>query len=795
MVIATLFFAGRDWIWLSIALVALGLVTLLWNYFHAPVNRGTRIACFALKFAGLAALALCLLEPLWSRPQARPGANYFAIIADNSQGMQIKDAGQTKSRGENLAAWLSADQTPWQADLGAFFRVRRYLFDSRLRPTAQFGDLKFDGVSSALMTSLEQLQQRYQGEPLAGILLFTDGNATDWAGQSFPLNLPPVYPIVIGNNEPVPDLAISKVSISQTAFEDSPVNIGAEIAATHFQNRTITARLVDLQKTATNSTLPLAIQEQRLTIPSDAQVVPIQFSFRPDRSGISFYELQLSVDQTGSLSSLPAEATHFNNTRIVHVDRGQGPYRLLYISGRPNWEYKFLSRALAEDPEIQMAALVRIAKREPKFQFKGRQGESSNPLFRGFDRKDEETERYDQPVLIRLNIRDPSELIGGFPNTAEELFAYHAVILDDIEAEFFKHEQLSLIERFVSERGGGFLMLGGQESFGDGGYARTPVSDLLPVYVERLGQPRPLSNLRLHLTREGWIQPWTRLRDTEPAEKDRLKSMPAFQVINRVRDLKPGAQIIATAIDNSNEEYPALAIHRFGRGRSAAWLVGDTWRWGLRDESLHRDMDKAWRQLVRWLIADVPQRVELAVRPAGKELPGGVQIQVRARDKEFRPLDNASVKIAIKAVAAGTNASATMPETEVVAEPSLSEPGLFEALFLPRHTAGYQATATVVDGEGSELGTAAGAWTSNPAAEEFKILQPNTALLEQLADATGGEVIKLESLEGLVKTLPRRNAPITETATTPVWHSSWIFLFALACFVAEWGLRRTRGLA
>ena len=52
----------------------------------------------------------------------------------------------------------------------------------------------------------------------------------------------------------------------------------------------------------------------------------------------------------------------------------------------------------------------------------------------------------------------------GLPQS-EELFSYHAVIVDDLEANFFKTSQQALLEEFVSLRGGGFLMLGGLESF------------------------------------------------------------------------------------------------------------------------------------------------------------------------------------------------------------------------------------------------------------------------------------------------------------------------------------------
>ena len=113
--------------------------------------------------------------------------------------------------------------------------------------------------------------------------------------------------------------------------------------------------------------------------------------------------------------------------------------------------------------------------------------QSTSPLFDGFDHPDAETaERSDQPVLIRLGKKlDGVELRDGFPKTADELYRYHAIMLDDLEAGFFTPDQLALLRNFVSQRGGGLLMLGGPDSFASGKYDRTPVGELLPVYLNR----------------------------------------------------------------------------------------------------------------------------------------------------------------------------------------------------------------------------------------------------------------------------------------------------------------------
>jgi hypothetical protein len=42
----------------------------------------------------------------------------------------------------------------------------------------------------------------------------------------------------------------------------------------------------------------------------------------------------------------------------------------------------------------------------------------------------------------------------------------------------------------------------------------------------------------------------------------RLQGMPTFQVLNPVREVKPGASIIATVSDETGKSFPALVVQR-----------------------------------------------------------------------------------------------------------------------------------------------------------------------------------------------------------------------------------------
>jgi len=783
--------AGR-WVLPAAVLAAAAMALLIWSYRRTPRIGVARITAFCLKALALMLAALCLLEPLWTGRRAESGANFFAVVADNSNGMTICDAGSTRSRGEILHAALQLESAGWLGKLADDFQVRRYIFDSRLRRTTDFSELVFDGKATAIGATLRTIAQRYRNRPLACILLLTDGNATDTAEKFYDLSgVPPVYPVLIGRAGRQKDISLSNVSVTQTSFEDAPVMIQADIEASGYAGKTVA---IDLIEDANN-----LIERRQWAVSGNDVKQVFRFRVRPEKTGVLFYSLnaaEMLKDESLAESAASSEATAANNHRTIVVERGKGPYRILYVAGRPNWEYKFLMRAVSEDPQVQLVGLLRVARREPKYDWRGRFGETTNPLYRGFDGvDDEQTEQYDQPVLVRLNARDDVELRDGFPRTRQELFGYHAVILDDVEAEFFTSEQMDLLRSFVSERGGGFLMLGGKESFQKGNFERTAIGRLLPVHLDRLPQEPPADRGRLNLTRQGWLQPWARLRDNEQAEEQRLSNMPDFRVFNRLASVKAGATVVATIGDESSADsgFPALVVQRFGKGRTAALTVGDIWRWGLKESEMHNDMNKFWRQTLRWLVADVPERISIVPVLQSDPASGGNQavvLTVHARNEEFEPMDGVSVAVEVR--------DPQGEKVRLTAEPVPTEAGLFEAAYVPRISGGYYASVTVAGSEATQLGAAETGWAVDLDAQEFRSIRPNLALLERIARQTSGQVIELGELDDFARGLPARNAPVTTTWIKPLWDLPGVlpalFLIILICFAGEWALRRRRGL-
>lgn len=781
--IAEIVLGSPPWLGAAAVLAVAGGLVVWWGYRQASGPRWVRVVAALLKTAGILLLASLLVEPLFSGTRPKPGSNLFFVLVDHSRSLQLADRGAEQTRAAALTASL-AESSAWLTRLGQDFELRRYLFDTTLRPASQLAGLSFDGQASRLFTALHTLGQRHRGQPVAGILLFSDGNATDEPLPPDVLKtLPPIYPVVLGAAEGQVDLSVARVLVTQTNFEAAPVTLVAELAHQGLAGRRVGLRVLDEQGQE--------VQRRMLTVPAGTEPMAERLLLKPERPGVSFYTVHAFLEgEEAATLGRTVEATLENNRRLATVDRGGGPYRVLYVGGRPNWEFKFLRRAVDEDDEIQLVGLVRIARREPRFTFLGRSGERTNPLFRGFHAPGDDTaEQYDEPVLIRLGTEDREELRAGFPKEPEELFRYHAVVLDDVEAAFFRQDQLSLLQQFVSHRGGGLLMLGGKESFAEGGYSRTPVGEMLPVYLERrtTAPPPDQPAYRWRLTREGWLQPWARLRTNEADEGQRLAKAPPLKSLNPVGLLKPGASVVAEVVDSQGQTQPALVVHTFGRGRVGALLAGDLWRWGLRRAAPDdQDLERTWRQMVRWLVADVPQRVEVDARRIEEGALGGVELTIRVRDAQFLPLDNAQVHLRV-----------TQPDGRVVeltAASSDQVAGTYVASFLARQAGPHRASVSVVAPDGSPVGRRETGWAVEPQTEEFRRLGADHAALQRLARETGGEVVPLDGLDAFVRSLPRRKVPVVEHWTWPLWHHSGVFACALACLLGEWALRRIRGM-
>jgi len=101
---------------------------------------------------------------------------------------------------------------------------------------------------------------------------------------------------------------------------------------------------------------------------------------------------------------------------------------------------------------------------------------------------------------IRLQVRDSAT----FPQTLQELAGYDGVVLSDVPARELTEQSMTMVRDYVEKLGGGFVMIGGKNSFGVGGYYRTPIEEILPVKMKAPDKEERFSTaLALVLDRSG----------------------------------------------------------------------------------------------------------------------------------------------------------------------------------------------------------------------------------------------------------------------------------------------------
>jgi hypothetical protein len=186
-----------------------------------------------------------------------------------------------------------------------------------------------------------------------------------------------------------------------------------------------------------------------------------------------------------------------------------------------------------------------------------------------------------------------------------------------------------------------------------------------------------------------------------------------------------------------------------------------------------------WLQLMRAMVATAPANVSLS----SDATVGDSAIQLRAefRDDAYRPVDALHVS-AVVSHEDGESWSVDLL-------PSADEAGVFVAdTALDRSGAWYFEAIAERDGEVFDT-VRSSAYSESGQAEYFNIRR-NSALLQRLSEATGGQTFEPDNIAALPDLLRYSDAGITEQIHRPIWDAMVVFLLLLGLKSGEWLLRR-----
>ena len=711
---------------------------------HGMLSGARPIAIWLLETALIALLLFLLWHPALSVATLRPQQNVVAVLVDDSRSMSIADESGTR-----LARAQSLLNGGLLKSLGDRFQVRLYKFGTDAQRIQKSLEIAGTAPATRIGNTLDRVMAESSSLPLGAIVLLTDG--ADNAGgidldtvAAIRRQRIPIHTVGLGREHPERDVEVVDALLAARALPQSRLTATVTLQSYGLSGNKARLSVRDAGK---------VLASQDVALKGDGALQTEAITFNVGQAGPK--TLEIGVD------AVSGEENTLNNkiSRVVNV-QARKP-RILYFDGEPQWEYKFVRRAMDDNPEIVVFSMERTTQNKIY-----RQPCPAGGCPDGFK-------------------HDEKELEDGFPSKAEDLFAFQGLMLADVEAGYFTPAQQQLIHDFVDRRGGGLLFLGGRASLSDGGYASSSLSDLVPTKLPANKSTFHRDFSKVELAAAGRENILTRLDDNPERNVQRWKEIPMVADYQEVGEPKPGATTLLSVTPQSRSAMPLLVTEPYGRGRTAVFATSGSWRWKM--WMAHEDKTHAtfWQQMFRYLVTDAPSQVTATTPKTVLADDTRVPIRVEVRDKEYKPLSTARVQARFLAP---DGSSATL---------ELSPRPLEEGVYTGEWTAekpGSYVVEMLAGEEQQEVGRDVLAFRrEDGVAENFHTGQ-NRELLQKLSDQTGGKYYTSADASKLPNEISYSEAGITSRETRDLWDMPVIFLLALGIRASEWTLRRKWGV-
>lgn len=731
----------------TILLVAIGVAVLLLGVYlysrkSQRVTDGWRVTLIAIRCALIVAMALCLMRPVIVVPAVIPQSSFAAVLMDDSASMLIADE-KDQPRIET-ARQLMTTGSAFHTALTEKFKVRGFRFAGGADPLQDPSELTGSGQHTNLVNSIDQALRDLSGLPIAGVIVISDGAQTtesDIGGLITNLRGrgAPVFAVGVGRTTLEGDLELVRATAPRRLLPGSPATAELLIRASGIPEQSVKIELIEDNHHLRTQVVPL--QGKEVT-----EVVRI--SFTPSSPGLHSY--------TVIAQPLEGEPVKENNTQRFVLEVEDSHPRVLYLEGEPRWEFGKLRGAMGDEKNVTLVSLLRSA--DGKF--------------------------------YRQGVESGEELTSGFPKAEEDIFKYQALIIGSIEATFFTFDQLRAIEQFVARRGGSLLALAGSKAFNAGGYANTPLADLLPVYLRgEPAAPAGSQTFKVALAERGRDHRVARLAEQQDQNVKSWEQMPAITLPEVLSETKPGATVIleARSADGAGQSAPLLVEERYGRGRTLAMMASDTWRWRMMLDSKNKVFETFWRNLMRYMVESVRRQVEADLERTAYVTGEPVRIRVEVADKKFTGIADAQV-----------SARVTTPTGQALVLQALrsGEAGFagYAASLVPDEEGVYRVEVTARKGEETVGETKMTFLAGPPNREAFGAAQ-NEELLRRLAIETGGAYYNLDQAKNLVEDMTHTETGSSVRATYELWDMPINFLIVVGLAAVEWFIRKRKGLA
>ncbi len=723
---------------LSVALVLVSLAALVIEMRRREHRGGSGgVAILGTGVLALLALLVAIVRPVRISANESVVGPRVMVLADVSRSMALMDGNEPRAarRDRVLAALRKGSPGARFTILGFGDGLPLPLTDGA---SAAGGEPRDRARRSDLRAALAALAKGAEERP-AAVVVISDGRLGD----------PP---------EDAPEAALSELGRSLGAKVHT-------IATTRRVPADASVRRVSAAGAVAHVPLPLRVEIGCAGGLRCADVTVVARELREDgppallasgianvKDGKASVDLTVTFERAGSrilevaITAPEGDEIPDNDRRLVTFNVARERIRVLHVAGRPTNDVRALRQWLKSDASIDLVAFFIL--RTP----------TDNP-----------SATNDELALI--------------PFPVEELFSEHlpsfdAVILQDFDAQPYNMEKhLPALARYV-HAGGGLVMVGGPNAFVAGGYAGTPLAEVLPVDLD--GSPGATAADTTKVvpawTDEGRSAPL--LGPLRAIVGEELPPMPGANVLGDVR--KGGIVLLQhpTRTTRSGSPMPLLAVAEQGDGRSIALGVDGAWLLqfsALGARTSGRGYGAFWDGLLGWLMRD--PRFE----PAQVELGDGCLANIPAKLRVHVPASKGPLAVEVTRLDQRS-------EPVRVALPVTEGGGTMEATLPPLPAGGY--TARV------RLGTSPTTrrdFACEAGGDEWADSRPDGEHLRRLAEATKGSFFWADG--SLSLPLPEPTVVATERHVTPI-APPWLWtLLAAALLGGHWVVRRRSGLS
>ncbi|MBM4032504.1 MAG: VWA domain-containing protein [Planctomycetes bacterium] len=744
---------------------------LYWR--ESAVSRGRRAFLGVFRAVVYAIIIVLLFEPVFGIEMSVKLRQSFVVLLDCSESMAIADARRKERELEEAA--MALGKLPFEkgvqvmdaktrAEASAVrridlakgildnphldlfkkleqnYRLRYFSFAADLVPASGEGDelaaslrkVAANGKSTRIGTAVEEAVARYGGQPIAGVLLLTDGASNEGIE---PLEVArkmkdsgiPVFPVGIGVPDP-PDVRLEGLIVQETVFAKDRVPVRFRVTSKGFTNRRL-----DVVVTVNGK----EIARKDVVLTGEPQFE--ELSFLPDEGQTA---LKLEVAAT----PLPGEVVADNNKLSQNIRVIDEKIKVLYVEGKPRWEYRYLRAVLMRDHRLDVKFLMTQGDRD-------------------------------------LAKAAPERYLDRFPEIAGEAFVWDLVILGDVPANYFTPAQLNRIEELVRARGGSLLVLPGFQNPLTT-YLGSPVEGIMPVRLQPEGWESVEETVYPTPTTKGDEMTVVTLEVPEERNTARWAYVRPIYQVPAIAGAKPGATVLATLSDapRRREPYPLVCWQRYGRGKSM--FVGSDQLWRLRFKLGDKYHARFWGQVIQFLTLSrlLGENKRIQIETGRREFRTGERVPIYANvlSEAFEPVNLSNYSISVE------RPEGKAETTTVKLEPVKDVPGFYQGFFTPEVEGRYVLRSAPADRDYSnnvELQVA-----TTPLEQLEPAMQEDS--LRKLGELSGGSYLTIGQLPKLADMLQQEAQTTIVRREKELWDLPFIFIVVLLCAATEWFFRR-----